>query len=88
MWSINRLEAGGHALQNSFLVSDRCYANEAEDSSGPNLKRILSEEAKCVVCVCACVRVIYKNISRIDSSVIVTEVVPDNVDQIQVYIYV
>ena len=41
--------------------------------------------------LCVSVRVcvsFYKNISRIDSSVIVTEVVPDNVDQIQVYIYV
>ena len=36
-----------------LLVSDRCYAREAEDSSGPNLKRILSEEAKCVSVVCA-----------------------------------
>jgi len=27
-------------------VSDRCFAKEAKDESGPNLKRILSEEAK------------------------------------------
>ncbi|XP_065883628.1 gephyrin-like isoform X2 [Dysidea avara] len=48
-----------------LTVSDRCFAQEAKDESGPNLKRILSEEAK------------------INSSDIITTIVPDDIIRIQ-----